>query len=79
MRIAHGFLCHAVSGQVPEQPVVSKNSGHLFEKRLIEKYIATEGKCPVTKEELTVDDLMELQSKLLVEIASNPVDAHFVM
>jgi pre-mRNA-processing factor 19 len=43
--------------------VVSKNSGHLFEKRLIEKYIAAEGKCPVTKEDLTVDDLMELQSE----------------
>lgn len=57
----------AISGQVPEQPVVSKNSGHLFEKRLIEKYIAAEGKCPVTKEDLTVEDLMELQSSNAVK------------
>lgn len=31
--------CHAVSGVVPEEPVITKN-GHLFEKQLIEKAIA---------------------------------------
>lgn len=36
------FLSHtplAVSGAVPEEPVVSKVSGHLFEKRLVIKII----------------------------------------
>lgn len=33
-----------VSGQTPETPVVSKKSGHLYEKRLILKYIDAEGK-----------------------------------
>lgn len=33
-----------VSGQTPETPVVSKKSGHVYEKRLIIKYIDAEGK-----------------------------------
>lgn len=55
-RIEHGAslelktdnLCLAalsvVSGQTPEVPVVSKKSGHLYEKRLVVKYIDAEGK-----------------------------------
>ena len=57
----------SISGEVPTQPVVSTKSGHVFEKRLIEKYLADEGKCPVTKEELAVEDLMELQSNKAVK------------
>ena len=34
----------AVTGQTPESPVLSKKSGHLYEKRLILKYIDAEGK-----------------------------------
>lgn len=37
-------------------------SGNVFEKRLIEAYIAENGKDPVTGEELTLDDLVELKS-----------------
>ena len=33
------FVIWAVSGEVPEDPVVSKKSGLLFERRLIERYI----------------------------------------
>ncbi|CAN0499098.1 unnamed protein product, partial [Laminaria digitata] len=36
-------LLFVVSGQTPEVPVVSKKSGHLFEKRLVVKFIETEG------------------------------------
>lgn len=50
----------SISGEVPTEPVVSKVTGHLFEKKLIEKYLASEDKCPVTGEELTTDDLMPL-------------------
>lgn len=38
-----------VSGAVPEEPVVSKVSGHLFERRLLEKAVADTGVDPVTK------------------------------
>ncbi len=52
----------AVSGQVPTDPVVSKKSGHVFEKRLVEKFIDAEGKCPATGEPLTSDDLLPIVS-----------------
>merc|ERR1712048_1106639 len=55
-----GMLTCALSGAVPEVPVVSKH-GHLFEKALIEKHLDTEQTCPVTKEPLTKDDLIELE------------------
>ncbi|KAI9484030.1 MAG: WD40-repeat-containing domain protein [Benjaminiella poitrasii] len=52
----------AISGEAPEQPVVSLKSGHVFEKRLIEKYITENGKDPINNEEITVDDLLEIKS-----------------
>ncbi|KAK8801928.1 hypothetical protein WA158_006323 [Blastocystis sp. Blastoise] len=57
----------AISGQVPEEPVVNKKTGHLYEKRLIYKYIESEGKDPITGEELTKDDLLEVQSAQAVK------------
>ena len=41
-------------------------SGNVFEKRLIDAYIAENGKDPVTGEELTLDDLVELKSSRTV-------------
>ena len=40
--------------------------GNVFEKRLIEAYVAENGKDPVTGEELTLDDLVELKSSRTV-------------
>ncbi len=40
--------------------------GNVFEKRLIEAYIAENGKDPVTGEELGNDDLIDLQSSRIV-------------
>ncbi|XBH96494.1 hypothetical protein VPH35_086865 [Triticum aestivum] len=87
------MIC-AISGEVPEDPVLSTNSGLLFERRLIRRYIEVttvspalgfasgarpcawaffpdfvlvlvpqdHGKCPVTKEELAMDDLVTVKT-----------------
>ncbi|KAI4197285.1 MAG: hypothetical protein LQ350_006013 [Teloschistes chrysophthalmus] len=55
------MLC-AISGEAPQVPVASRKSGNVFEKRLIEAYIGENGKDPVTDEELSTDDLVELQT-----------------
>lgn len=50
-----------VSGEAPTTPVASSKSGTVFEKRLIEAYIAEHGKDPITGEELSSADLIELK------------------
>ncbi|KAI5812116.1 WD40-repeat-containing domain protein [Pyronema omphalodes] len=59
------MLC-AISGEAPTNPVASSKSGTVFEKRLIEAYIAEHGKDPVTGEELSTADLIELKSSTTV-------------
>lgn len=56
-----------VSGEAPQQPVTSRKSGNVFEKRLIEAYISENGTDPVNGEELTVDDLIDLRSSRVVK------------
>lgn len=53
-------LC-SLSGNPMEEPVVSKKTGHLFEKRLISKYIESTGECPITHQPLSLEDLIPLQ------------------
>ncbi|GKZ23323.1 hypothetical protein AbraIFM66951_011716 [Aspergillus brasiliensis] len=59
------MLC-AISGEAPQVPVVSPKSGSVFEKRLIEAYIAENGKDPVNGEELSTDDLIDVKSQRVV-------------
>ncbi|KAH8425216.1 WD repeat PRP19 family protein [Aspergillus melleus] len=59
------MLC-AISGEAPQVPVVSPKSGSLFEKRLIEAYIAENGKDPVNGEELSTEDLIDVKSQRVV-------------
>lgn len=55
-----------MSGEVPEQPVVSRKTGHLYEKRIIEKYLADhDGKSPFTQEDMSQEDLIALQGNFL--------------
>jgi pre-mRNA-processing factor 19 len=58
----------AISGETPEEPVVSKKTGHVFEKRLILKYLQThENKCPITGEPLNEDDLLPIKGSQSVK------------
>ncbi|KAM7462377.1 hypothetical protein LguiA_030498 [Lonicera macranthoides] len=63
----------SISGEVPEEPVVSKKSGLLYEKRLIERHISDFGKCPITGEPLTMDDIVPIKTGKIVK--PRPVQA----
>lgn len=79
--VAAAFLLSlAVSGEVPEVPVISAKSGHLFERRLIEKYIEAEGTCPVTGESLSTSDLVEVKTnKVCVKGTHGSASHHHLM
>nr|POE74316.1 pre-mrna-processing factor 19 [Quercus suber] len=53
--------------EAPQEPVASRKSGTVFEKRLIESYISENGTDPVTGEELTTDDLIELKQSRVIK------------
>ncbi len=53
-----------MSGEVPQEPVVSPVSGAVFEKRLIEKYLNTNSNTdPVNGETLTVEQLINIKGE----------------
>lgn len=51
-----------VTGELAKEPVVSRKSGSIFEKRVVEEYITTSGKDPITDEPCTLEDLVPLRS-----------------
>ncbi|KAG8846599.1 hypothetical protein FRB96_001943 [Tulasnella sp. 330] len=53
------YFC-ALSGEPPQDPVVSAKSGQLYERRLITKYISENGTEPTTGEKLDETDLIAL-------------------
>ncbi|KAH9588831.1 WD40 repeat [Trypanosoma melophagium] len=57
------FCC--ISNRVPHEPVVSRTSGCLYERSLIEKYITEHGRCPVTGEPLQREDLITVRPTTL--------------
>lgn len=65
------LLC-AISGNVPEEPVVSIKSGHVFEKSLITKYVSETGKDPISGQELSQEDLLPLNTNKTVKPRTSP-------
>ena len=57
------FFSHLVSNETPEHPCISPVSGHIFERRLLEKYIQENGTDPMNGEKLTVDVLVDVKGK----------------
>ncbi|KDQ54877.1 hypothetical protein JAAARDRAFT_181593 [Jaapia argillacea MUCL 33604] len=55
------FFC-AISGEPPQDPVVSTKSGHVYERRLIQKYITDNGTDPITGEKLEESDLVSVKA-----------------
>ncbi|EUC65573.1 nuclear matrix protein [Rhizoctonia solani AG-3 Rhs1AP] len=55
------FFC-AISGEPPQEPVISAKSGHVYERRLITKYIAENGTDPLTGEKLEEGDLLAVKA-----------------
>lgn len=55
------MLTCALSGETPQEAVVSRKTGHIFEKRLILQHLSASEKCPVTDQELSTEDLVEVQ------------------
>jgi len=52
----------AISGEPPQEPVVSVKSGKVFERRLIVKYINENGTDPTTGEKLEESDLIAIKA-----------------
>lgn len=60
------FSC-SISGNVPQEPVISTKSGHIFERKLIISLINQKGLCPVTEQSLTAEDLLAVQVSEIVQ------------
>ncbi|CAH8832170.1 unnamed protein product [Trichobilharzia szidati] len=59
------LLC-SLSNEVPEHPVVSPRSGYIFERRLIEKYLAENGTDPIDQQPLAVEELIDVKTSAFV-------------
>ncbi|KAK9365782.1 Prp19/Pso4-like-domain-containing protein [Lipomyces kononenkoae] len=55
------MIC-SISGTVPNDPVISPNSGNVFDRKLIEAYIAEHGTDPITGDALSIDSLITIKS-----------------
>lgn len=68
----------SLTGQPLSKPVVSRKTGHLFEKDAIEKHLATFPYCPVTNQPMDVSDLIEIKEPSAKIVKANESTAVFL-
>lgn len=66
LRVDHDHNLFSVSNEVPEHPCVSPVSNQVFERRLIEKYIAENGADPINGQPLSEEQLIDIKGGWLV-------------
>jgi SUMO ligase MMS21 Smc5/6 complex component len=52
----------SITGQPLSRPVVSRKTGHLYEKETIEKHLTAFPYCPVTNQPMQLSDLIDVAS-----------------
>ena len=57
------MIC-SLSNEVPEEPVISLTSKHIFEKRLLEKYISENGTDPINGEPLSDEQVRGVEFRV---------------
>lgn len=62
----------ALTGKILEIPVISRKTGDVFEKESIFSHIDRTGQCPITGQELTRDDIIEVKISDNLEIKPRP-------
>lgn len=72
----------AISGKIPKKAVLSPKSNCIFEKSLIETYIADEGKDPINNKPLSIKELVEIsmtpqQAALTNSVNSSTLNANY--
>lgn len=71
------MLC-SLSGVAPQEPVLLPRSGAVFERKLIESYVATAGKDPLTEEPMEVSDLIAIRQSVPVHVPPRPPTASLI-
>lgn len=61
----------SMSGQPLLHPVVSTKTGHIYEKEAIHKHLSTFPYCPITNQDMSTDDLIEVAPSLVPLTKSN--------
>lgn len=57
----------SITGEICEDPVVSTKTGHIFERRVIEKHLASANTCPITNQDMSTADLLPVKVNKVVK------------